>query len=125
MSNNKFRCHQCGGCCGPVPCTNQELSALKLAIESMSKEERERLKRKPYKYLTCILLDVENNHCSVYNHRPLVCRQYGQIRELKCPNNNIRNLKSGRKETAQISKNDIAGILSMNIGWKELEEGRV
>jgi len=88
----------------------------------MPQEERERIKAQQREPLTCILLNTENKRCSVYDYRPLVCRQYGQIRELKCPNNPGLKLKSGRKETMRVMHYDIAGILGMNIGWKELED---
>ena len=116
-----FNCKQCGRCCGPVPLTKPEFVVLKLGIDLMPQEERSRIKNQPKEPLTCILLDTENNRCSVYNYRPLVCRQYGQIRELQCPSNQGLKLKSGRKATMQVSRYDMAGILSMDVAWKELE----
>lgn len=117
----KFDCKQCGCCCGPVPITKPELMVLQAGIDLISQEERDRIKSQHRDLLTCILLDLETNRCSVYNYRPLVCRQYGQVRELQCPNNQGLKLKSGKKEIMQISRYDIAGILGMNLGWKELE----
>jgi Predicted Fe-S-cluster oxidoreductase len=120
--SSQFTCKQCGGCCGPVPATKTEFEAIKQVVNSMSQEERKRLKDQDRGELTCILLDTENKRCSVYNARPLICRQYGQIRELQCPNNKGLRLKSGRKETMKYTRFNIAGILSFDIGWKELEQ---
>ena len=116
----KFNCKQCTECCGPVPLTKPELAVIKQAISVMSREERERIKGQPRELLTCVLLDTENKRCSVYSYRPLICRQYGQIRELKCPNNQGLRLRSGQKESMQIGRYNIAGIMSMTIGWNEL-----
>ncbi len=35
--------------------------------------------------ITCKLLDVENNRCSVYSARPGACRLFGRVSELVCP----------------------------------------
>lgn len=119
----KFTCQQCGGCCGPVPLFKSELKAIRTAIWPMSQIKREQIQAQKRDQLTCILLDVESKRCSVYGARPLVCRQFGQIRELQCPNNQGLSLKSGLKETEDKLKFDsFAGILSEDIGWKELEE---
>jgi len=36
--------------------------------------------------LHCIFL-MDNNHCAVYEHRPMVCRLQGTVDRLPCPNN--------------------------------------
>lgn len=124
MSKNKhFVCTQCGECCGPIPLFKTQLEKIKLTVRNMSQDERERLKNQNREELTCILLDTETKRCSVYHARPLVCQQYGKIRELRCPSNKGIELKSGRKETAKsLVGESLAGILSEDIGWRELEE---
>lgn len=118
---NEFKCKQCGGCCGPVPLAKTELTQVKTIIKLTSPSELERLKSQPREPLTCILFDTEGKRCSVYSSRPLVCRQYGQVKELQCPNNPGLRLKSGRKEFEKVAIGKVVGILSVNIGWKELE----
>ena len=66
---------------------------------------------------------MDTMRCSVYRFRPLVCRQYGLIRELQCPNNRGLNLRSGKMQTEKVIKGTFAGILSEDIGWAELENG--
>jgi len=119
-----FECKKCGQCCGPVPLTKQEFLAVKKEIAKMPQEKRRALKNQMKGKLTCVLLDENSKCCSVYDSRPLVCRQYGQIKELQCPNNKGLKLKSGRKEVASINPFVVAGILSMTIGWKELESDK-
>jgi len=120
--SKQFNCKQCGDCCGPLYLLRSQLETLKSAIKAMSVETIDRLKRQYREPLTCILLDTDTKRCSVYHFRPAVCRQYGQIRELQCPNNKGLSLKSGRMQTEKIIKRTFAGILSETIGWKELEE---
>lgn len=120
--SKQFTCKQCSGCCGPIPLMKNQLDILRSAIKTMSKDEIDKLKRQGRGNLTCILLDTDTNRCSVYHFRPLVCRQYGQIRELQCPNNRGLNLKSGKTQTDKVIKSTFVGILSEDIGWKELSE---
>lgn len=119
--SKQFNCKQCGGCCGPLYLTKNQIETLKSVIKAMSKDEVDRLKRQYRDPLDCILLDTDTKRCSVYHFRPTVCRQYGQIRELQCPNNKGLGLKSGKMQTDKIIKGTFAGILSKTIGWKELE----
>ena len=122
MMSKQFICKQCGECCGVLPLMKNQLELLKSAIKTMSKGEIDKLKRQSRDQLTCILLNTETKRCSVYHFRPLVCRQYGQIRELQCPNNRGLNPRSGKMQTEKIIKSTFVGILSEDIRWKELEE---
>jgi len=119
--SKQFICKQCGGCCGPIPLMKNQLDVLKSAIKTMRKNEIEILKLQDRDKTTCILLNMDTMRCSVYHFRPLVCRQYGLIKELQCPNNRGLNLKSGKTQTEKVIKGTFAGILSEDIGWTELE----
>lgn len=122
---SKFECLNCGECCGPIPLVNSEFIKIRKAIKSIPIEERERIKKQGRNNLSCILRDVKNKRCIVYSNRPLVCKQFGQVHQLKCPKNkNAITLIDGHKEieASGILKEDAAGILSFDIGWNELEK---
>ena len=122
-----FECKNCGQCCGPIPLRNWELDSIKSALWEISGDDKQRIKQQKRDALTCILWDAENKRCLIYRHRPLVCRQYGQVHEMPCPNNEKPCvLISGEKELhgSQRPGEYLVGILSLNIGWRELEAAR-
>ena len=65
-------------CCGPVPFLGEEYDRLVEYLAERGEKPREQVG------LTCVY--VENNRCSVYPVRPLLCRLYGTIPGLRCPN---------------------------------------
>lgn len=68
----------CSDCCGPVPFLGEEYDRLVAYLAERGQKPREQVG------LTCVY--VENNRCSVYPVRPLLCRLYGTIPGLRCPN---------------------------------------
>ena len=68
----------CSDCCGPVPFTAWEWSR----IED---------KRKGNKELTCPYIML-NGKCEIYEKRPLMCRLYGAVEDLKCDKVKTDNL---------------------------------
>src|ERR1035438_9631703 len=77
-----IRCQgKCQASCGPIMYSDAEASRV----------ERLTGKRLPDvfvviepKDLTCPLLDPAG-HCSIYAHRPLICRLWGLVERMRCP----------------------------------------
>jgi len=64
-----FPCNRCMECCGPVP---------------FSKWEWERLEdKRKGKGLTCPY--AVDGKCEIYDKRPLMCRLFGAVVNLRCP----------------------------------------
>lgn len=83
-----FKCKSgCTECCGAIPVLPSELAALQEVVRNMPKSERKRLTRQTRAYNECPFVDKENNCCSIYEHRPLVCRAFGYYVHLKCSYN--------------------------------------
>jgi len=62
-----------GGCCGPVPVSETELSRIRgQPIEQVNPED-------------CVFLD--GGMCSIHDERPIICRLYGATSdsEFRCP----------------------------------------
>lgn len=68
-----FKCLLCGGCCGPIIFSKWEWSQIK------DKRTAKGLNY-PCPYLT------KNNKCEIYEDRPIICRLFGTIPGLRCPN---------------------------------------
>jgi len=77
-------CKNCGECCGIIPFDR----SLFVKVQHLA--------RKPYKVVDngadliadtddgyCVFLD-QNKKCAIYKDRPVICRLYGTIPELKC-----------------------------------------
>ena len=119
----KFKCHNCGKCCGPIPITMDELTNIRKALDDMPRTMIDRIKANERDKLTCILLDIESKRCLVYNSRPFPCRQYGSVSGMICPRNKLVPIKSKFLADRELRQNrgmDLAGILSHNIGWESL-----
>ena len=129
----KFKCLNCGECCGPVPITMQEFTRIRAKVMSLKVAERKRIKAQKRGLLECPLRDKENKCCLVYEIRPWICRQYGHVPGMVCPHNPQVKLKSNKEadqdiETYMAYINDnpfdrLAGFMAIDIGWKELEQG--
>ena len=85
----KFQCEEgCTECCGPVMWGKAEDQ---LINEWLSK--RGMRKKKRYIKLDASLVSradltcpyIQNARCQIYPVRPLICRLYGAVEELKCP----------------------------------------
>jgi Fe-S-cluster containining protein len=115
----KFKCLNCGDCCGPVPVTANELKEIKKYIKKHP--EILALKNQIKDRLSCIFRDNFENQCSIYEVRPLICRQYGRydIDRLICPNNKDAELKLGHKALEQLHSRDWTN--RRLLGWEEVE----
>lgn len=81
-------CANCGECCGPVPATEKEI-----------REIAEFMVKNPYvkpiyhkDFLVCPFRSEERKKCLIYPVRPVVCRLFGNVEFLKCPNGNSHNI---------------------------------
>ena len=86
----RFRCIKCGKCCGDTKEKTRHVLLLKREAEEISKKTLQPILdfavkiegRAPYNYEMkktaegghCLFL--ENNHCTIYLLRPLICRFY-------------------------------------------------
>jgi len=95
------------------------------AVLELPVRERLRVKRQKKDELTCPLRDVENKRCLVYEQRPWICRNFGFLEGLICPNNRRVKVRTGYEELEKYlqSKGGTVGILGLDIGWRELERG--
>ncbi|MBQ4133278.1 MAG: hypothetical protein IJD04_06050 [Desulfovibrionaceae bacterium] len=65
-----FRCKEgCTECCGPVPFSSWEKAQVKIEPGKLGR-------RCPY---------LGESGCLIYENRPLMCRLYGTVPEMKCP----------------------------------------
>jgi len=123
-----FTCRNCGECCGPIPVTDEEWRLIRRAIKHMPQNERMRLKGQERPFLTCPLRDMENNRCSAYDARPLICRMQGEYEGLPCPHQPEKAVKTKRDGYSAIKQYHgdnpvMLGILAITHGWNELLEG--
>lgn len=101
MSRRKLPVLPCAGCgakcCHVAPFTADELAVAKIANGGLPEgstvipagRTREKFGSKPIVLvvkgdeLRCAFVD-EHSRCSIYEARPMPCRQYGRIKELPC-----------------------------------------
>lgn len=117
-----MNCTNCTKCCGLVPITEKELKSISKEWLRLKESERERIKSQMRNPETCIFVDTENNNCSVYKSRPLICKLFGKYKDLECE----FNKDSAIYKTARIRtiKNGIpVGVLSLNLRYNEIEKG--
>jgi len=74
-----FKCKQCGECCGPIPMTKWERNNRPI------QKEINVIKMLESRELNCPHL--VNNKCEIYKQRPLLCRMFGTVKPMPCPNN--------------------------------------
>lgn len=72
-------------CCGPVPLSEADVRRIRRHLASQPAAEVERVKVRQRDAMTCPFVDTERWRCFVYEVRPEVCRQFGQIAGLPCP----------------------------------------
>jgi len=73
-------CKKCGYCCGPHPWSPGEYEKIKiyLEIEDIPERKAQSLDDQcPY---------FRNGGCEIYTVRPLLCRLFGRVGAMKCPN---------------------------------------
>jgi hypothetical protein len=77
----EFKCQErCGECCGPVRWSLAEEIVIRDYIRRHGIEYRKMKSIMDY----CPFL-TEDKKCSIYPVRPLVCRVYGVLENLRCP----------------------------------------
>jgi len=95
----------CSECCGPVPCHEWETN--RLGIEDAESVMAAALKALTVKDVKkCPLL--EGGKCSVYENRPLMCRLFGTVEDLKCP--------YGKAPEKLLTKSQAAEIMAIYTG---------
>ena len=67
-----FACKEgCHDCCGPV---------------NFSKEELSRIEKRPFLNFDSLKCQyVGKNGCEIYEERPIMCRLFGAVEDLRCP----------------------------------------
>jgi Fe-S-cluster containining protein len=90
-------CKQCGWCCGPVMCTDEELHEIldfisrnKMWGQFISNINNLSLSNDPVKKMQCPLMicnDEDDAMCMIRSVRPILCRTFGVINErlMSCP----------------------------------------
>jgi hypothetical protein len=108
-----------------VPVVQEDIFMLASAVMSMAPPERERLSLQRRPNLTCPFRDVERGACAVYDVRPEICRIYGKVNRLRCPNND--KPPAPDEEINRLvdiievkTKAPSMGILGHNIRWPEI-----
>ncbi len=93
--NWKKLCKGCAKCCGPVPFKIQFYHDHTSLIQT--KPEREFVGAFPgmvvpiTEFAVCVFL-TDAGRCAIYDERPMICRLYGTVPELKCPKITLDNL---------------------------------
>lgn len=94
-------CIGCGECCGPVKLTREEMLPIVRMItrrglwpqvaKNMIRSENDKTVDGKDRN-TCPLLEIEDasletrkTRCMVYSKRPIVCRLYNNVQDMKCP----------------------------------------
>lgn len=85
------RCINCGECCGPVPINESEYRCIKNYVDQHP-EVRDVVNAE-HQQMECVFRDNSNKRCAIYPVRPMVCRLFGVIDEMKCPNGNSASVK--------------------------------
>lgn len=119
MENNKINCFNCSkaipefckaDCCGVVPIRKSAFEILNYKIVTKPVEVIE-LELNKVNYIFpitengfCCFL-TKNFGCNIYNHRPQICRDFGNIPELPCPYISVEgNLRSTGERVAIINE---------------------
>lgn len=101
----KFKCQQCGECCGvfPIP-----IDIYMKHIDDIQTIPKTCIQSKRYIFaitegLRCIFL-TEGNKCSIYKDRPKVCKKFGVDIKLPCPKVKLNGTLRTPEETEKILK---------------------
>lgn len=69
----RFECIEgCTDCCGPVPWSTYELQQARLSAPPPDNADK-----------TCDF--AKGGRCAIHEHRPLMCRLFGTVDDLRCP----------------------------------------
>lgn len=129
MKNERgFVCENCIECCANVPVGHKELVQVRRALRAMPVELVERLRNQERGPGTCPFADVEAKRCTIYEHRPWVCRRFGFVERMQCSyNKHIKLQPMGESLVEfleQYSTNDrdadvAIGYLGLTLTWEE------
>lgn len=76
LSKNKYKCREgCYECCTNVPVLEQEVKEMEKELRRLGYSEPPNGKGDKY----CEMLTSEGK-CSIYNHRPTICRAFSNIK---------------------------------------------
>lgn len=81
-------CKGCGNCCGPLPFDYGFYLAHKSEItvkHELIKWDRGIVVPTSKEDTTCVFFNKQTGLCKIYDDRPQVCKDYGNIDRLKCP----------------------------------------
>jgi len=104
----EFKCiENCADCCGPVPFpieTWEKFKHLAAKPDYVMKIEKDIFPVR--NNMACVFLS--NHHCLIYENRPSICRDYGQVDGLPCPfikrNGNKRSPAQAKRIQRQIGR---------------------
>jgi hypothetical protein len=86
----------CGKCCGPVMATELEAQRVEAAIVGLPRSSDA---------LDCPAMDPQTKACRAYAVRPMLCRLYGHVPNMTCP--------EGCRPAKQMRDTEARGLLTL------------
>lgn len=109
-------CTGCGQCCGPVLATKGEIATIKKFVRyQVTNKTKDRLKQQNPESYTCPYRDEAEKKCTIYPVRPEVCRLFGLVKGLNCPNGNTSNHPG--KIDLKKKRVLLPDFISYKVGW--------
>jgi Fe-S-cluster containining protein len=84
-------CRNCGQCCGVIPASKAELTAIQQFVKDHP-HIKQRLASVGDEPLQCPFRDSEAEKCLIYPVRPVVCRLMGVCNGMKCEHGNSADI---------------------------------
>ncbi|MFD2614345.1 YkgJ family cysteine cluster protein [Paenibacillus gansuensis] len=110
-------CQGCRGlCCGPVPVTEQEITAIRKKVKTMPAKQKQELQSQLRFPGTCIFFDQTNDRCGIHSVRPQVCRDFGYYQDMVC----FRKPEAATKVRSGYALRHKA-ILSVDLTWADFK----
>lgn len=94
-------CKNCGWCCCIVPIAASEDVTIRQYIQEMDSAALQRLVEQPRGQNECQFRDREQKRCAIYAVRPAICRMFGSVLGMNCPQGNSANLNIRHELTKQ------------------------
>jgi uncharacterized protein len=121
----EFPCATCHSeCCGSVPLTRKEYTAILRHLRTIPRSEINRLAAQERPDRTCNFVDQASWTCSIYAARPLVCKLFGYAPKMTCkyaPLQNTRltddELNRQMAERIGESKGELGWITGITLHW--------
>lgn len=86
------KCKNCGWCCCIIPITACEDINIRQYIKGMDSATLQRLVEQPRGQSECQFHDRDQRCCAIYPVRPALCRMFGSVLGMNCPQGNSANL---------------------------------